>query len=175
MQPELWGSLLIPVLFFPATLAPLGTLSSGSCSAVRWRTAACAAVGRRPSVCPPHCSSPSPTPTAQVTAGPSTLIWVGFVIHDFSSCNTPTSSSRGGFPTSRAFGFGKTHLGLDLLAGGCEENPRGLALSSAGQGLCVWGGDVILLSPSRKTSQGLRVRPDFKAQHLLGAEHASLV
>lgn len=35
--------------------------------------------------------------------------------------------ARGGFPTSRAFGDRKADLGADLLAGGCEENPRGLA------------------------------------------------
>lgn len=35
--------------------------------------------------------------------------------------------SSGGFPTSQAFGYRRADLGVDLLTGGCEENPRGLA------------------------------------------------
>lgn len=60
------------------------------------------------------------------------LSWVGFGIQDFFPAGThpqpgAASAPEVGFPTCQAFGFKKTLLGLDLLVGGYEENPRGLA------------------------------------------------
>lgn len=40
---------------------------------------------------------------------------------------TQQPRSSGGFLTCQAFGYRKADLEVDLLAGGCEENPRGLA------------------------------------------------
>lgn len=67
---DFWGPAnpSAPVFFFfPAPLGPRGIRLSGSCSAVRWRTVACAAVERKPSACPPRCSSPFPTLRVLVT------------------------------------------------------------------------------------------------------------
>lgn len=57
----------------------------------------------------------------------------------------PQPGAASGFQPAELFGFRKTHLGLDLLAGGYEENPRGLAELSWSRSVCLFG-EVTLFS-----------------------------